>query len=330
MKNIIALLNLPFLFDLKFGAYRSKYIFDLSKVILCLLLCLGLNFQTLANESICSFDSIPGFQEMYSYENIELIEYDFLRTEFKGFDVDEDTVKWGKKQFTILSKLVTPDSVIVDFDLKTLSFIDNSIVDTSGTFRIYNTSVNGTDSIPELSTVSNSLGEAHINYHGNFSEWFELDQYRMDYLIADDSRFGLLLKRGSGAFVWGAGLLEGLGYDHYFLTGDQGGYVGEELVGFVQAADTTGIITDFDIISSSEELIDLDFSLSPNPVSDYLRLSINSGKWTIEITDATGRLHCQSDFQELIKVSEFESGIYFIRVIDKISGRSALQRLYKM
>jgi len=327
MKSIVTFSNLSDL-NLKFAARRGEYLFDLSKITLFLLLCLSPNFQTLANDSIYSLDSIPGFQEMYSYENIELIEYDFEKLYNSPTGVD--TLSWGKKQFTILSKLVFPDSVIVDFDLRILSFIDNSITDTLGTFRIYSTTVGAEDSIPELSAVTVSGGYAHLNCDGNFSDWFEIKQCGIDFVGSPDSKFGRLLKNGDGGLAWSVGILEGLGYDHFELSGAPDIYIKEELVGFVQAADTTGIITDFEIISSSEELIDLDFSLSPNPVSDYLRLSINSGKLTIEITDATGTIHCQSDFRQLIDVSELESGIYFIRVIDPNYVRSTIKRFYKI
>ena len=86
-------------------------------------------------------------------------------------------------------------------------------------------------------------------------------------------------------------------------------------------------IVDFSSLSVDESnLADLNISIFPNPVSDYLSIK-SSGKNTIEKIDlynTNGQLVYSSYSQEPINISRFESGVYFIQL--KINGSKIITK----
>ncbi len=76
-------------------------------------------------------------------------------------------------------------------------------------------------------------------------------------------------------------------------------------------------IVDFSIISVDETTLDnLNISIFPNPVSDYLSIK-NSGNYKIQkidIYNSNGQLIYSSKPQESINLSNFEIGIYYVKL----------------
>ncbi|MBQ3656486.1 MAG: T9SS type A sorting domain-containing protein [Bacteroidales bacterium] len=64
-------------------------------------------------------------------------------------------------------------------------------------------------------------------------------------------------------------------------------------------------------------------SLYPNPVSDFLEINFKDGIYEVVLTDFTGKRICQyKDVTNnlVVDFSDCASGVYFIKVSDKIDG----------
>ena len=263
-----------------------------------------------------STDTIPSFEQMYSFEDIQLIEYEFLVIGLSPLSSDPpDTSMWGRKQFTILSRDVSQDSAIVDFELRKFSFLDNSIVDTIGRFRIYNNEFNG---YPELSNVC-ERGISHLACESNLTEWFEITSCLLDNgsNVDNQQKFGRLTKSGDGGLAFNAGVIQGIGYEHFELSGAQNLFIDEKMVGFISSNDTIGEISDLDEFSSTENLEEVlsEAVLSPNPTSGRLVISPYDRQMRVTIIDITGNVHGGPvDYHGVMDVSDLSPGLYCVQI----------------
>jgi len=69
------------------------------------------------------------------------------------------------------------------------------------------------------------------------------------------------------------------------------------------------------------------FSVSPNPVSDYINIDMDEANSELEIYSSDGRLIISKDFSSKVNVSFLESGVYFIKVHGQ--DRVGVQRFIK-
>lgn len=280
-----------------------------------------------------SIDTIPMFAEMYSYEDIDLVEYDFVRVRNDG----GDTIKWGKKQFIIESKQVTSDSAIIHFTLNIFDLIDSSVTNTTGAFRIYNEEHNGYPELSKITEQHNGM-PAHLGCSSNLSEWFEIDECRLDYArvggnMAVDTKFGRLLKSGDGALAYSASLIEGLGYNSFELSGSQFEYVLESLVGYVTSTDTIGVVSDPEQILAAVPLDNqtTNIELFPNPASNKISIAPYDTSMEIIFMDYAAR---QFDLEVSkagsVDVSLLKSGIYYAQILDTFLGYYSVRRFIRI
>jgi subtilisin family serine protease len=70
----------------------------------------------------------------------------------------------------------------------------------------------------------------------------------------------------------------------------------------------------FNILSSNEIAININFEIAPNPVKDWLQIKSNAKIENIEIYDQIGRLVSTQKYNPKINVENLESGIYYLKI----------------
>ncbi len=88
-----------------------------------------------------------------------------------------------------------------------------------------------------------------------------------------------------------------------------------------------------DLITSSQELHNLEWTIYPNPVEDIINIQSNKGDRTrIEIYDNLGRLVkslkiCKGNNQ--LNIADLESGVYFLIIVEERSSKNSIFKLIK-
>ncbi len=266
----------------------------------------------------CSVDSIPKFQEMYSFDQVELLEYEFLVVGLQDYFI-RDTTRWGRKQFEILSAEVNSDSAFVEYNLNEFSFLDNSTVETAGHLVIYNSEYVG---LPELSNICENQN-AHFGCNSNLMEVFELSACRLNNgaSVDSDGRFGRVSKRGDGDLAYSLEITEGLGYSYFSLTGSSNTFIQETLTGFVENGDTIGTVSDFNLLASNnlDTNQPIDITIFPNPAFNEVNLIVKGlSEYTLSLYNIDGILLAKYENMETRLDLNFidSSGIYYIIISD--------------
>lgn len=71
-------------------------------------------------------------------------------------------------------------------------------------------------------------------------------------------------------------------------------------------------------------------TVSPNPTAGNIDINrIDNLQFTIEIYDLTGKLMMKEKQQAQIDISAFQSGIYFIKIIDNQTNISTIKKIVK-
>jgi hypothetical protein len=91
-----------------------------------------------------------------------------------------------------------------------------------------------------------------------------------------------------------------------------------------------------DIRVNTEDFYSIAFTITPNPTSDLITITIAEGaaSGSIQITDQTGRIVTTQDIstsQTTIDISALPSGLYFVSLTDRKGKRvGQMQKLVKM
>ena len=83
--------------------------------------------------------------------------------------------------------------------------------------------------------------------------------------------------------------------------------------------------------SENVQANDLPLTLYPNPVSDMLYMTWNTPlDFTVQLMDATTQILFRADNTKQISMKALPDGIYFLRVIEKSTGHSSVQKVIKV
>jgi len=93
----------------------------------------------------------------------------------------------------------------------------------------------------------------------------------------------------------------------------------------IVGTETPGVTKNKEILAEKPSI-----NIFPNPVTDQLFFQLESGvhaDYDLSIHTIAGQTVFQNKLSEQINVSDLVSGIYFVRITDRLSGMSQVERV---
>lgn len=84
-------------------------------------------------------------------------------------------------------------------------------------------------------------------------------------------------------------------------------------------------------LATPESVFDSNVVVYPNPTTDDLNISIPNGAYEIAIFDLSGKLVLKSNINgnQIVNISNFNTGSYILKIIDSQSKKSAIKKIIK-